>query len=78
MKRIIEVEEVVSIHHQIFVEYNNEKQLGDFLDDENNQIYDLDDFIVNLEKRGISVNEVNNNYLEETVSIEYFDDYAKE
>lgn len=44
MKHIIEVEEIVSVHHQIYVDYNNEEQLDNFLDDENNQTYDLDDF----------------------------------
>lgn len=78
MKRIIEVEEIVKVHHQIYVEYDDEEQLDDALNDVAVGIYDLDDFVGNLEGYGIKVNEINENYSEEPESIEYFDDYEED
>ena len=78
MKRIIEVEEIVKVHHQIYVEYGDEEQLDDALNDDVIKINNLDDFIDNLGDYGIKVCEINENYSEETDSIEYYDDYKED
>lgn len=78
MNRIIEVEELVKIHHQIYVEYNEEKQLDDALNDNTIDICNMDDFIDNLEDYRIKVCKVNENYLEENGFIEYYDDYEED
>ena len=78
MNRIIEVEELVEIHHQVYVEYDNEEQLDDALNDKIVNVYNLDDFVENLQDYGIKVNKINENYSEELKSIEYFDDYEED
>lgn len=78
MKRIIEVEEIVKVHHQIYVEYGDEEQLDDALNDDVVKIDNLDDFIDNLGDYGIKVCEINENCSEETDSIEYYDDYKED
>ena len=78
MNRIIEVEELVKIHHQVYVEYDNEGQLDNALNDKTVGVYDLDDFVENLQDYGIKVTKINENYSEELESIEYFDDYVED
>ena len=78
MNRIIELEEIVKVHHQIYVEYDNEEQLDNAINDEITLICNIDDFIDNLEDYGIRVNKINRNYSEETDSIEYYDYYMEE
>lgn len=74
MKRIIEVEEIVNVHHQIFVDYDCEEQLDDALNGETVLFDCLEDFVNNLQDCGINVVEVNENYSEDVESVEYYDD----
>lgn len=78
MERIVEVEEIVKIHHQIYVEYGDEEQLDDALSNDTVNIYNMDDFINNLRNYGINITGINENYSEDLDSIEYFDDYEED
>lgn len=74
MRRIIEVEEIVNAHHQIFVDYDCEEQLDDALNGETVLFDCLEDFVNNLQDCGVNVVEVNENYSEDVESVEYYDD----
>ena len=75
MKRIIEVEETVKLRHQIFIEAENDEQITEAVNRaEENNCQNLDEYIDALAEV-ISVQDVNEDYYEETESIEYFDDY---
>lgn len=78
MKRIVEVEEIVKIHHQIYVEYDRDNRLVYAIENEKIRISSLDDFINNLVNYGINVTKVNENYSEDVESIEYYDDYMED
>lgn len=74
MKRIIEVEEIVNIRHQIFVDYDCEEQLDDAINGKAVPFDCLEDFVNNLEDCGVNVVEVNKNYFEYVESVEYYGD----
>lgn len=73
MKRIVEVEETVHVRHQIYIECDSLEQLDEALDRACG-CFNLDDFVDALDQI-VHVNEVNENYFEETEDIDYFDDY---
>lgn len=74
MKRVIEVEEIVNVHHQIFVDCDCEEQLNNVRNGEIALLDCLDDFVYNLQDHGINVVKVKENYLENVISVEYYDD----
>lgn len=78
MKRIVEVEEIVKIHHQIFVDYDSDEELDDALDTSDAHSNSLEDYVMSLQKCGIKVTKTNENYSEETDSVEYYDDYEED
>lgn len=73
MKRIVEVEETVHVRHQIYIECDSLEQLDKALD-RACRCFNLDDFVDALDQI-VHVNEVNEDYFEETEDIDYFDDY---
>lgn len=74
MKWIIEVEETVTMHHQIVVDINEDSDLNRALDNTDEMCNSLDDFVSSIADV-IPVLEVNEEFLVETQHIEYFDDY---
>ena len=78
MRHIIEVEETVKIRHQIVVDILSEGQLEDALNSvEGCYIYDIDEYVDAIADV-VPVVSVNESYIMETESIEYFDDYMCE
>lgn len=77
MLRTIELEETVKVRHKIYVEYDNERQLDSALRTTGG-VNRLDDYIQHLKWCGIKVNNLNENYSEDTDSVEYYDDYVED
>lgn len=78
MRHIIEVEETVKIRHQIVVDILSDGQLEDALNSVDSALVDdLSDYVDEL-SQVIPVLEVNENYIMNTWSVEYFDDYMCE
>lgn len=77
MRHIIEVEETVKIRHQIIVDILSEGQLDEAINNVDYYTYDIDDYVSAISDV-IPVIGVNENYIMETESIEYFDDYMCE
>ena len=78
MRYIIEVEETVKVRHQIVVDVMSDEQIEDALDSVDGIYIDGIDDYVDAISDVIPVLSVNEGYLTETESIEYFDDYMCE
>ena len=77
MEHVIEVEEVVRIRHQIFVDVNHVQEIDKALDCVDDYCTHLDDFVDSLANH-INVVGVNEEYYVEAESVEYFDDYPSD
>lgn len=77
MRHIIEVEEIVKMHHQIIVDIDDEQQIDRALDNVDDYCTSLGSFI-DLIADIIPVLEINEECYAETDNVEYFDDYEDE
>lgn len=77
MNYIIEVEETVKLRHQIYVDIDTEDQIDDALGKVDDMCKSLDDFADQIGSV-IQVLAINENYYEETDTIEYFDSYGED
>lgn len=77
MNYIIEVEETVKLRHQIYVDIDTEGQIDDALEKVDDMCKSLDDFADQIGSV-IQVLAINENYFEETDTVEYFDSYGED